>query len=494
MWQILDIHAWHMSDNTIQIWLIGTKVEKWVTFPIHPYYMNFTSYKMNAIDPTSLPHPRISWIAANNEEVIRFQCGPGPSCYPTIKDPVPIPTGGPKFFVKSIVNMKYNWEMDMLLVHPGGAIRVQESNTDLTVVSSLSWANQPWFNTYPTNELRGVVRTWAGRNNQLKSRLTLAISPTNVTSVGLIVSAIYEPNDSRQVRTVTLMPQSAQNLAAHEKNTGDGLVYYWLIQEAFAGVSAKNAFVLSHGGSAQDPLQHASTTFNPGVHWSSEVFLFDRSDDLVTLDVGMIASGNETQSLSPGPFGGYNIWTPQYAYGYGAPEVQLRSPKHMSSGMPILARNVFGEYQGSMASLASQHSDGCWYYVILDWNSNVAKQQAIDQLLKRSSETIEMIRNSPNHFADHAFPSSPAFRSTEDRDIENMSTPNSFTTANTIKTKKAVDTAATSAAHDFKRDFMFTPDCRATTCSIDEPGDCPIGKCWARGAVGGFQCCEHPPV
>lgn len=484
-----------MSDNTIQVWLIGTKVEKWVTFPIHPYYMNFTAYQMNAIDPTSLPYPRISWIAANNEEVIRFQCGPSLSCYPTIKDPVPIPVPGPKFYVKSIVDMKYDWEMDMLLVHPGGAIRVQESNTDLTVVSSLSWASQPWFNTFPANELRGVVRTWAGRNNQAKSRLSLAISPQNVTSVGLIVSAIYEPNDSRQLRTVTMMPQAAQGLGAHEKNTGDGLVYYWLIQEAFSSFDTKNAFVMSHGGSAQDPLGSASTTFNPGVHWSSEVFLFDRSDLLVTLDVGLLASGNETQALQPGSWGGFDLWVPKYSYGYGAPEVKLRSPKHMASGMPILARTVFGEFQGSTVSMASKRADGCWYYIIFDYNSSTAKRKLMSSLLKRSSETIEMIRRSPNQFADLVFPSDLTFRSTEHRDVDEIRAASASSTASKNAAKKLdVFSATTSTAATFQHDTMFTPDCRATTCNIDEPGDCPIGKCWARGAIGGFQCCEHPPV
>ena len=488
---MIDFHAWHMSDNTIQLWSVGNDAEYIVTWNIHPYYMNFTSYKLNGIDPTSSPYPRVSWIAANNEEVIRFQCGPAANCYPTIKDPVPIPIK-PNFYVQAIRNINYGDDMSLLLVHPGGAIRVQETNTDLYVVDSLDWSSQSWFQTFPVNRINGAVRTYVNHNNQARGRLTVAISPqSNVTGVGLIVNAVYD-SIGRRLKQVTMMPQAAQNFAAHEKNTGDGLVYYWLMQTPYVDTATKNAYVLSHGGGSQNAPQYASTTFKPGVHWSREVFLFDKGELMGTLDIGMLVSGNEAQS-------GFNVWSPQFAFGQASPEVVLGNSRPVTSfGMPILADNLFGDHLGSAASMATKGPDGCWWYVILDWNANSpGKRLALDAFRQRSTEMYKEIRANPhrNYTKDAVTQRIEKAQAAQEQQVlQGQGANNAMKSANDFSKILSDPLKTSTSAKRESTMGQFSANCRVSNCDIDNPGDCPIGQCWARGAIGGFQCCEHPPV
>ena len=496
----MERHAWHMSDNTIQLWGVGQTVEHIVTWTVPPEFGNLTAYKLNSADLLSLPYPRVSWIAADNKEVVRFQCGPTTAlCYSTLKAPVPLPIM-PNFYVQSIKEVNYNNAVTLLLTHPGGVVRIEEKHLEIVVLDSLNWANSPWFQKFPVSRIRGAVRTYAGINNQLRGRLTVPISPAgNVTGVGLIVNLEYDLKGHR-VKQVTMMPQAVQNFAAHEKNTGDGLIYYWLMQTPFTDRHTKNAFILSHGGSAQNPLQYASTTFDPGIHWSSEVFLFDKGETVPTRDVGMIVSGNETMSLWPGAHSGFDVWTPKYSYGYSSPEVELGTSLRVESfGMPVMANNVFGEFVGSSASMATRGWSSeigkadypCWYYVILNWNFKAPTQAYEDKIRSISTDYFLEARKGntgPTTSTDYYQGVLAAVKDVP-LNYEKYAANDEFKV-----TEEIVDHKASIETRRAAKTDLFAANCRVSNCDIDEAGDCPIGRCWARGAIGGFQCCEHPPV
>ena len=450
-----------MSDNTIQVWVVGNSYDYELTFTVDPAFTkDYTAYRLYDVEVGTIPHPVLKFVVANGKEMFRFMCGPDTTCQATLAAPVPLPSvAHTGFKVEAIESVNYLGTDHYLLVHAGGVVRVARTPSALNIVDYLDWSQEPWFKAFPVDHLRGVVRTYQGRNGQARGRLAIAIGPSsgNNTAVGLLVNVIYDNLSSPSIQAVAMLPQSAQNLGAHEKDSGDGMVYYWCIQEPTFVPSAKNAFVMSHGGSPQDARTYAAATFPPGVHWSSEVFLFDRGDLLGTAKVGMIVSGNETMAMRPGSLGGFDVWAPRYNYGNGwlPSEVVLGNPTHVFGfGMPILAKNVFGEFLGSMASMASKGADGCWYAVIIDWFANDPHGMAANGNTQssESSETSKVDQNL--HQSDR-----------QDVSFVNL-----------------------------EREATFAPDCHVSTCSIDSPGDCPIGKCWARGSLGGFQCCQHPPV
>lgn len=438
---IEEIHAWHMTDNTINLYSVHLNPTLWVwsTGFFKPSFNQslYTAYKMIAIRPTSYGQsPIITWIAANHQEVIRFTCGPAESCsmvgQPT---PLPIPPSS-NFSIQSI--QQYTDFFDaahQVLIHPGGAIHIQLTQTEIKVIDSLSWMNEAWFNTFPVDRVSGVIHTFSNINNQTRGRLVVSLAPhTNVTGVGMVLNANFD-SQGHALNQVTMMPQAAQNFGAHERKTSDGLVYYWLIEQSIPNVS-ENAFILSSGGSPQDPLQHAAAKFEHDVHWSKDVFLFNKAHTKPTssLNVGLVIAGNDARQPARNEVG-FRLWSPEYAYGQGYPEVNLgQSSPVKGFGMPILASNVFPEFRGSYASMAALGYNG-WYMIFLQWDITPKGHQASAKAQQR-----------------------PVF-----------------------------------VSEDFNKK-RFASNCRQSNCDIDEPGDCAIGKCWGRGAFGGFECCQHPPV
>lgn len=453
-----------MSDNTIRLYLLTSNddppLELLATWNVPVQFSSASAYKLNGIEPRSIPNPTASWIAADGENVFRFQCGPGALCYETAS---PVTLGiNASLPVRAIEEVDYNEAMELLLVHVEGVVRIQETQTALYVLDSMSWKSENWYRQFPLSRVTGVVRTYAGVDGQTRGRLMIALAPEKQTpsAVGLVAKILYD-KFGKSVEQVTMMPEAAQKFSAHIPDVGSGMIYYWLIQTPYTNDTTKNAFLLSHGGSAQNALLNASTTFKPGIHWSSDVFLFDSNHWLGAAKVGLVVSGNNSSSSIISPSSKFDAWTPRFSFRTGYPEVILGNSFPINGfGMPRLSAQAFGEF--SLASLAAKSADGCWYAILIDWNANEPETKLNHhQLIAKSRDTVELKKKMAQKFRE------------------------TFSMSEEERTDPKVD--------NFEHSF-FDANCRISNCDLDNPGDCPLGKCWARGAVGGFQCCKHPPV
>lgn len=407
--------------------------------------------------------------------------------------PTALPPMPPNFSVQSILDAQYASRPYLLLVHPGGSIKIEVTATLIKVVDALDWTNQAWFKSFPVDRVSGAVHTYKHENHQVRGRLVVSLAPKhNITAVGMVVSAYFD-DIGRSVRQVAMMPQAAQNFAAHEREADDGLVYYWPIEQSIAGVSA-NAFIVSSGGSPDDPLHYAATKFDHGVHWSNNVFLFNdfhfRSSKT---NMGLLVSGTGQLPHSPHD-DGFHMWTPKFAFGVGSPEVTLGGSTRVAGfGMPILGSNLFSEYRGGYATMAAQSSEGwsSFYlaWILDDYGSEAHQEGSTDRHHLRSRQrlrTAPLTGMTRNHV--------------DSRKEERKGAAKHVQTAATTKTANKFVGEFLSAPGAEQWDsgainiMHYAANCRVSNCDIDEAGDCPVGKCWARGAIGGFQCCEHPPV
>jgi hypothetical protein len=442
-----------------------------VTWKLPTQYQFGTAYIMDGIEVRSLRPYIISWLVAKGNRVSRFQCGPSTTCYSTSPDLIISPVNASRP-IQAFIPLVAGDFTRIAAVSTDYAAVIYETTTAIQQHSLYSWSNQPWRIQFPVDHITGLV-------SSATKALLIALAPTDPTQVGYVVK-LANHNDNYSFSKVTMFQSSTKVFNAWSSPNHPNPIYYWLEQTPYNGSLVRNAFVKSSGGGAFNP-DLAGTVFAPDQYWST-FFIADTYHR-----VGLLLSGNESKA-------GFTAWVPVFGMGVCTEEVHLRQPSYISgsTGFSLPSWGTYVHDQGRMATAVSKNlNDNISYLVVLNFVRAPLPYFNCQMLASNDKKDASSTSSS-------SLPSSSSSSSTSSAHFDSSSS-----IASTLVEipehelqLRAYHSKQTSLHRfqSFTQDVAFKPNCRPSSCTPDEVGDCEETKCWGLGGQGGFFCCEHTPT